>query len=109
MFYRIRENQVFLNVKVQPGASKSEFCGMYGDEALKIRIRAAAVEGAANRELIRFLSKQFKVPKNEISFKSGKTAKTKVLVFPLTDEFQNYADSFCANLQEQHGSPSNIK
>ncbi len=88
MFYERRGDLVSLKIKAQPGASRSEFSGLYGDEAIKIRIAAAAVEGLANKELVKFLSKRFKVPKSSIKFRSGKTAKIKILEFPYTEKFE---------------------
>ena len=90
MFYTIDNDNVILNIKAQPGASKNEFCGLYGDDALKVRIRAAAVEGAANKELIKFISKSFKVPKSEVKFVSGETSKIKRVSFPLTERFKEF-------------------
>ncbi len=86
--YEIENEMVTLRIKAQPSASKNEFCGLYGEDALKIRIKAAAVEGAANKELVKFLSKMFKVSKNEISFKSGESSKIKRICFPLTEKFE---------------------
>jgi len=93
MFYRIEGDRAELRIKAQPGASRSEFAGLYGEEALKIRIAAAAVEGAANKELVKFLSKQFKIPKSEIRFKSGETAKIKVLEFPVSRKFIDFVET----------------
>ncbi|WP_456429263.1 DUF167 domain-containing protein [Nitratifractor sp.] len=90
MFYESDGESVSLKIKAQPGASRSEFAGLYGEEAIKIRIAAAAVEGAANKELVKFLSKAFKVPKSSIRFKSGETAKIKVLEFPYTEKFGEF-------------------
>ena len=90
MFYEKQGDKVSLKVKAQPGASRSEFAGLYGEEAIKIRIAAAAVEGAANKELVKFLSKAFKVPKSAIRFKSGETAKIKILEFPYTEKFSEF-------------------
>ncbi len=90
MFYESDSESVSLKIKAQPGASRSEFAGLYGEEAIKIRIAAAAVEGAANKELVKFLSKAFKVPKSSIRFKSGETAKIKVLEFPYTEKFSEF-------------------
>ncbi len=87
MCYTIKEDRVTLLIKAQPGASKDAFAGRYGEEALKVRIAAPAVEGAANKALVKFLSKQFKVPKSEIVIESGESAKLKRLSFPLTDRF----------------------
>ncbi len=87
--YSIENGVVTLNIKAQPASSKNEFSGLYGEDALKVRVKAAAVEGAANKELVKFLSKSFKVAKSDITFKSGQTSKIKRLSFPLTDEFLN--------------------
>ncbi len=90
MFYEQVGEKVRIRIKAQPGASRSEFAGLYGEDALKVRIAAAAVEGAANKELVKFLSKAFKVPKSEIRFKSGETAKIKILEFPYTEKFSEF-------------------
>ncbi len=87
MFYEIVDEKVHLRIKAQPNASRSEFCELYGDDAIKIRIKAPAVEGAANKELVKFLSKSFKVPKSDIIFKTGQNSKIKILEFPLTEKF----------------------
>jgi len=93
VFYQINDEVVTLHIKAQPGASKNEFCGIYGEDAVKIRIRAAAVEGAANKELVKFLSKEFKIPKSSIHFKSGQNSKIKSLQFPLTDRFKEFLET----------------
>jgi uncharacterized protein (TIGR00251 family) len=87
MFYEFNEGHVSLRIKAQPNASKSEFCELYGEDAIKIRIKAPAVEGAANKELVKFLSKSFKVPKSDIIFKTGQNSKIKIIAFPLTEKF----------------------
>ncbi len=91
MFYTIDNNSVTLRIKAQPAASKNAFCEIYGKDAIKIRIKAPAVEGAANKELVKFLSKSFKIPKSDIVLKSGQTSKIKVVVFPLTESFEAWA------------------
>jgi uncharacterized protein len=88
MFYKIEEKMVTIYIKAQPKASKSEFCGLYGEQSIKIRIKAAAVEGEANKELCRFLSKSFKIPKSNIILKSGETSKIKTVTFPLSEQFE---------------------
>jgi len=93
-FYKIEDEKVTLNIKAQPAASKNEFSGIYGEDALKIRVKAAAVEGAANKELVKFLSKSFKVAKSDIAFKSGETSKIKRLCFPVTEAFLKIMKEF---------------
>lgn len=92
MFYEMTDDRVSLRIKAQPNASKSEFCEIYGDDAIKIRIKAPAVEGAANKELVKFLSKSFKVSKSDIIFKMGQNAKVKIIVFPLTEKFSKWIE-----------------
>jgi len=87
MFYKIQDDKVSIRIKAQPKASKSEFCEVYGDDAIKIRIKAPAVDGAANKELIKFLSKSFKISKSDIIFKTGQNSKVKIIEFPLTEKF----------------------
>jgi len=90
MFYEIHDTKVSLRIKAQPAASKNEFCEIYGKDAIKIRIKAAAVEGAANKELVKFISKSFKVSKSDIIFKSGQNSKIKIVEFPLTEQFKRW-------------------
>ena len=92
MFYEIENNRVSIRIKAQPNASKSEFCEIYGEDAIKIRIKAPAVEGAANKELVKFLSKSFKVPKSDIIFKTGQNSKVKIIEFPLTEKFSKWIE-----------------
>ena len=65
-------------VRVVPRASKSEIVGSH-DGALKIRIAAPPVDGAANMELIKMLAKFFEVSKSAVKITSGETSKTKVV------------------------------
>ncbi len=59
-----------LTIHVQPKASRTELAGLYG-EALKIRVAAPPVEGAANDELCRFLAEQVGVPPSSVEIRSG--------------------------------------
>jgi len=92
MYYEVKDGMVHLRIKAQPGASKNAWCEVYGEDAIKVRIKAPAVEGAANKELIKFLSKTFKVPKGEIVLKSGQSSKVKLLVFPWTEAFKQWQE-----------------
>jgi len=94
MFYSIDDDSVTLRIKAQPNASKNEFCEIYGDNAIKIRIKAPAVDGSANKELIKFISKSFKIPKSSIEFKSGQTSKIKVIKFPYSQKFKEWIEDY---------------
>ena len=92
MFYKVVVGKVSLQIKAQPAASRTEFCSVYGEDSIKIRIKAPAVEGAANKELVKFLSKSFKVAKSDIIFKSGQQSKIKIIIFPLTEKFNEWIE-----------------
>jgi len=65
-------------VRVVPRASKTAVAGEH-DGALKVRVAAPPVEGAANRELTRFLAKRLGVPSGSVEVVGGHTSKTKVV------------------------------
>ncbi len=67
---------LIFNVRVVPRASKSEIVGEM-DGTLKVRIASAPVDGAANAELIKILSKKFGVAKSAVEILSGQTSKQK--------------------------------
>jgi uncharacterized protein (TIGR00251 family) len=65
-------------VRIVPRASRSEIAGEY-DGALRVRVAAPPVDGAANRELVRTLAKIFKLPQNAVEIVSGANSKSKVV------------------------------
>lgn len=67
---------VILTVHVQPKASRTESVGIHGD-ALKIRIAAPPADGAANKELIRFLAKELSIAASTIHIESGASGRHK--------------------------------
>ena len=67
---------VVIAVHVQPRAASTEVVGMHG-QALKIRLKAPPVDGAANDELIRFLAARLDVPRRDIEIAGGAAARTK--------------------------------
>lgn len=69
---------ITFSVRVQPRASQSGIVGEM-DGALKLRIAAPPVEGAANDELIRWLAKFFGVSRAQVAIISGATAKQKIV------------------------------
>lgn len=67
---------VILTVHIQPHASRTEVAGLYG-EALKIRVAAPPVDGAANAELIRFLARDLSIPQRSVRIQSGANGRVK--------------------------------
>lgn len=68
-----------LHILVQPRASRSEIVGPHGD-ALKVRLAAPPVDGAANEELIRLLAREYKVPRAAVTILSGHTSRRKTVM-----------------------------
>lgn len=74
-----------LIVHVQPRARRSEVAGRYGD-AIKVRLAAPPVDGAANEELVRFLAEALGVPRRAVRLTAGLTARRKTVeIEGLTD------------------------
>ena len=65
-------------VYVLPQSSKNMIAGVYGD-ALKIKLTAPPVEGAANKMCIKYLSKCLGVAKSSLKIVSGYTSRTKMV------------------------------
>ncbi|UCC84701.1 MAG: YggU family protein [Gemmatimonadota bacterium] len=73
-----REGGVLFAVRVQPRASRTEVAGAHG-EAIKIRLAAPPVEGAANAELVAFLAKQLGVSRSAVRIVKGERGRNKVV------------------------------
>src|SRR6266403_5933008 len=67
---------VSFEVRVQPRASKNEVAGVMAG-ALKIRLRAPAVEDRANLALCEFLAELLKRPKSAVRLLSGERSRSK--------------------------------
>lgn len=75
-----------LALRVSPNARKSEFAGWTADEkgrpVLLVKLAAPPVDGKANEELVRFLSKELGVPKGSISLLRGASGRQKMVELP---------------------------
>lgn len=67
-----------MKIRVQPRASRTGVVGVH-DDALKIRLSSPPVDGAANRELIAYLSKRLRRPKSAIEIESGDRGRLKTV------------------------------
>ena len=76
--YSEKDGGLTFAVRVVPRASRTEIAGEYNG-ALKIRVAAPPVEGAANREVIRLLAKVFKLPQSAVEIVSGTASKNKTV------------------------------
>src|SRR5260370_6939062 len=73
-----REGTVIFSVRVQPRASKDEIAGEMGG-ALKVRLRAPAVEDRANEALVEFLAQLLNTPRSAVRIQGGERSRTKRL------------------------------
>jgi uncharacterized protein len=69
---------VRVDVHVQPRASKTEIVGMHGG-AVKIRLAAPPVDGAANAALVEFVAARLGIAKSRVRVVAGLTGRRKVL------------------------------
>ena len=69
---------VTFKVYVQPRSSKNMIVGLHGD-ALKIKIKAPPVEGAANKMCIKYVAECLNLPKSLVEIKSGHNGRMKLL------------------------------
>lgn len=67
-----------LTVHVQPRAKAPGVGGLHGD-ALKVRVAAAPVDGAANTAVIRSVAEAFGVAARDVRVIAGASARRKVL------------------------------
>jgi uncharacterized protein (TIGR00251 family) len=66
-------------VHVQPRSSRNQVVGVHGD-ALKVKLTAPPVEGAANSACIAFMADALGVAKSALSIISGHTGRRKTLL-----------------------------
>ena len=67
-----------VHVRVVPNAKRDKVVGEHG-AAIKIKLRAPAVEGKANAALIRFLAEQLELPRSAIVLERGRTSRYKLI------------------------------
>jgi uncharacterized protein len=74
-----------LKVAVVPRASRNQVAGLKGD-ALKIKLTAPPVEGAANKACLQFLAKALGLPKSSLAIISGESSRTKRIFIRLNPQ-----------------------
>lgn len=75
---KVVSGSVRIRIRVQPRARVTEVVGLHGD-AVRIRVAAPPVDGAANAELMRFLARQLQVPQGAVEVTSGQASRDKVV------------------------------
>ena len=64
---------VRLRLRIQPRAARTELVGLHGD-AIRIRLSAPPVDGAANEALLKFLADKLSVPLGAVRLTAGEPA-----------------------------------
>ena len=63
---------LLIRIKIVPNSSKNDL--IIEDEFIKVKVTAQPIENKANKSLVEFLSKRFKVPKTSIEIVKGDTS-----------------------------------
>jgi uncharacterized protein (TIGR00251 family) len=73
-FFRWQDKGLLHSYYLQPRTKIEEFVGLH-DERLKIRVKAAAIDGKANVALFKFLGGEFGVAKSAANLQSGDSSR----------------------------------
>lgn len=77
--YRRTSEGVLLTLHIQPGAKQTAYMGLHGD-ALKVRVAAPPVDGAANEALCAWLAGLFEIPHQAVTIQAGQTGRRKLVL-----------------------------
>ena len=80
-YFRVTGDSIHIDVKVTPGASKSEFAGVR-DKRLCVRIAAPPQDGKANACLCVFLAKVLGCAKRDVVLIKGEKSRLKTVAVP---------------------------
>ena len=81
------ENGVLFAAIIQPRSSENMITGIHGD-ALKIKLTAPPVDGAANKLCVKFLASVLGLPSSDIEIIKGHSGrKKKIFVRSVTREY----------------------
>jgi uncharacterized protein (TIGR00251 family) len=81
--FRIDGTDLVLRLKVLPGARHTGFEGLVEDAGgrllMKLKVRAKALDGAANVAVVAAVAEAFGCPRYAVAIESGRTARMKTL------------------------------
>jgi len=85
MYLNPHQDGIIIRVKVTPNSSKDALMGEHGDR-LAVKLTSPAVDGKANKSLIKIIGKKLRVPPSSIIIIRGHTSREKVLFVRGIDE-----------------------
>ena len=91
-----KEYGIVLSIKVIPNSSKNELTK--AETGLRLKITAPPVDNKANKFVVAYLSKLFKVPKTSIKILRGDTSREKSLLFEVNQEKRDFIKELAATL-----------
>jgi len=68
-----------LAVSIKPNSTKGPLVELLTDGSLLVYVREIAVDGEANKALIKILAKHLDVPKSCVSIVRGQTSRNKII------------------------------
>ena len=75
---------LIVKLKIVPNSSKNDI--ILEDGFIKVKVMAQPIENKANKALVEYLSKTFKVPKTKFEIVKGDTSKEKTISIKINDE-----------------------
>ena len=81
---------ITIKITLYPKSAQRGISGITGD-VLKIKVNAPPVGGAANKELIEFLSDKFSIRKTAIKIIKGHTSRNKVIEIEGIEKTENFS------------------
>ena len=92
----IKDNGILLRLRISPNASKNMM--VRDGDIIKLKVTAQPIENKANKAVIEYLSKTFRIPKSSIDIVKGETSKDKTIFISITDnlktdEIKNFISS----------------
>lgn len=77
-WYSWNKDKLFLQIHLQPGAKKDEYGNLFNNR-LRIKLKAPAVAGQANKRLIKLLAREFNTAMTRIKIMRGHASRDKTI------------------------------
>ena len=75
---------LIIKLRIIPNSSKNDI--VLEEGFIKVKVTAQPIENKANKCLIEYLSKNFKIPRTSIKILKGETSKEKTILLKVADE-----------------------
>jgi uncharacterized protein (TIGR00251 family) len=79
-FVRPSKDGAVLRLRVSPGSKRRSVHGLYGEAAVRLSVAAPPVDGKADAEVEKLLSKLLGVPKADVSVIDGASSRDKTVL-----------------------------